>query len=118
MLGAEDRESAVDENAEVLRRMREDGDDLTKARHIDFHHLFALEQDAVDFEEALRNQGYRVTHDFWNEQDAWLTTVQIRMVPALDEITATELELDEIARSFDGRPDGWGCMEVDGSRAS
>lgn len=116
MLGAAGHESPEEENADVLRRMAADGDDLTKARHIDFHHLFAREEDAMTFQDAARNEGYRADHDFWSERDAWLTTVHVRMVPTLEEITAMELALDGIARSFDGEPDGWGCMEVDASQ--
>ena len=44
-------------------------------------------------------------------------TMHGRMVPTLDELTAMELKLDEIAPSFGGKPDGWGCMEVDGANA-
>ena len=117
MLGADGNESSEEENAEVLRRMADDGDDLTQARHIDFHHLFALEEDALTFKEIARNQGHWADHDFWNEPNAWLTTVHVRMVPTVEEITAMELTLDEIARSFGGEPDGWGCMEVDGTKA-
>ena len=69
------------------------------------------------FHDAARNEGYRADYDFWAEQNAWLTTVHIRMVPTLEEITAMELTLGGIARSFGGEPDGWGCMEVDGTPA-
>ena len=117
MLGADGNDSPEEENADVLRRMARDGDDLTQARHIDFHHQFAREEDAVAFQEAARNEGYRTDHDFWNEPNAWLTTVHVRMVPTLEDITAMELTLDGIARTFGGEPDGWGCMEVDGTRA-
>lgn len=112
MLGADGNDSPEEENADVLRRMKEDGDDLTKARDIDFHHLFTSETDAAAFEGAVRNQGYQADRDYWNELHEWLTTVHVRMVPTLDEITAKELELNGIARSFAGEPDGWGCMEV------
>ena len=33
MLGADGNDSPEEENADVLRRMANDGDDLTKARH-------------------------------------------------------------------------------------
>lgn len=115
MLGADGNDSPVEENADVLRRMAGDGDDLTKPRHIDFHHLFAREEDAFEFQQAARNQGHWSDHDFWAEQNAWLTTVHIRMVPTLEEITAMELALNGIARSFNGEPDGWGCMVVGGT---
>ena len=112
MLGGNDNGSPKEENAEVLQRMAADGDDLTQARHIDFHHLFAREEDALAFQESARSKGYRAEHDYWNEQNEWLTTVHIRMVPTLEEIADMELALDQIARSFHGEPDGWGCMEV------
>lgn len=112
MLGVDGNESPEEANADVLRRMAADGDDLTMARHIDFHHLFASEEDAVAFQEANRNEGYQADHDFWAEQNAWLTAVHIRMVPTFEEIMAMELALNEIARSFNGKPDGWGCMEM------
>lgn len=113
MLGLDDSESRGEENADVLLRMAADGDDLTKPRVIDFHHLFSSAADAMTFVEAVRGKGYaKVDHDFWEEQNAWLTAVHIKMAPSLKEITATEHELNEIAESLDGKPDGWGCMEV------
>ena len=117
MLGADRSESPAEESADVLRRMAEDGDDLTKARQIDFHHQFGREESALAFQETVRNRGYRTDHHFWNESNGWLTTVHIRMVPTVEEITAMELALDEIARSFEGEPDGWGCMEQDDTLA-
>lgn len=97
----------------MLRRMKDDGDDLTKARDIEFNHLFDCEADAIAFENAVRGEGYsNIDHDFWHEVAAWLTSVRLRMVPDLDGITATELALNEIAKDFDGKPDGWGCMEI------
>ncbi len=117
MLGADGHETPEEENADILRRMAADGDDLTKARHIDFHHRFAREEDAVAFQEATRNLGHRADHDFWAEQSAWLTTVHIRMLPTLEEITAMEFALNGIARSLNGQADGWGCMEVEATPA-
>lgn len=113
MLGLDGPESPGEKNEDVLLRMAEDGDDLTKPREIDFHHIFSSTADAMAFLEAVRGQGYsKVDHDFWQEQNSWLTAVHVKMAPTLAEITATELALNEIAASFDGESDGWGCMEV------
>lgn len=113
MLGAESPGSSEEENAEVLRRMVADGDSLTNHRDVEFNHLFSREEAAVAFLNAAREQGYlRSTHEYWNEYLSWLTAIRIRMIPTLEEITETELDLTEIASRFDGRPDGWGCMEV------
>lgn len=113
MLGADGPGSPEEENAEVLRRMAADGDSLINKRDVEFNHLFTREDSAVDFITAARAQGYqRCEHEYWNEQVAWLTSIRIRMVPTLEEITEIELNLAELASPFDGRPDGWGCMEV------
>ncbi len=103
----------AEENAGVLLRMAEAGDKLTAPHDLDFHHLFARAEDAVAFLESVRAQGYsKADHDFCQEENAWLTAVHVRMVPVLDEISAIELSLDAIAARFDGRADGWGCMEI------
>ena len=113
MLGADGPGSPEEENAEVLRRMAADGDSLLNKRDIEFNHLFSQADGASDFLEAAKAKGYqRGPREYWNEQMAWLTAIRIRMVPTLEEITAIELELAEIASEFEGRPDGWGCMEV------
>lgn len=48
-----------DENGDVLRRMLDDGDDLTLARPIDFFHVFAEESDAQDFAAAAARPSSR-----------------------------------------------------------
>ncbi len=113
MLGADDHDSPEEANTDVLKRMVDDGDDLTKSRDIDFNHLFAYETDTVAFEKAVREAGYhKVARDFWAEQGRWLTSVTIQMVPDLGKIAAIEHALNEIATPLEGQPDGWGCMEV------
>lgn len=113
MLGADGPGSPEEENAEVLKRMAADGDSLTNTRDIEFNHLFVREDSAVAFLNAAKEQGYlRGTHEFWKEQVAWLTSIRIRMVPTLEGITEIELNLAGIASGFEGRSDGWGCMEV------
>ncbi len=113
MLGSGEEEFSGNENAEVLAKMAADGDDLSKSRDIDFTHLFSSEENAVAFVAEATSKGYsRCMHEFWKERLAWLTSIQVRMVPSLEEISATEAELNEMAQAFEGRSDGWGCMEV------
>jgi hypothetical protein len=119
LLGADGADSPTEENSDILQRMVADGDDLTKSRELDFHHLFDHKENAIAFEDAVLAAGYyKVDHDFWPEQGGWLTAVHVRMIPDLDEITATELALNEIALRLEGRADGWGCMEIIPTEAS
>lgn len=111
-LGVEEP-SLEEVNSDLIQRMRDDGDPLIKPRDIDFNHYFAEEDFALAFEQDVRAAGYsRIDHDFWNEWDAWITTVHVSMVPEVEKITAIELELDDIAARYGGKSDGWGCMEV------
>lgn len=111
MLGAE---AVEEENADVLRRMVADGDDLEVSRDIDFHHLFHEEADAIAYKEIVRSAGYTVVdHDFWPEMERWLTAVHVTMLPELEKITRTELELNSLAAPLNGESDGWGCIEVE-----
>lgn len=112
-------EGAKEENAEVLRRMIADGDDLTVLRDIDFHHLFLEEADSIAFKHTAREAGYpMVDHDFWPEMERWLTAVHVPMLPDLEKITRTELALNALAAPLNGEPDGWGCVEVEKAELS
>jgi len=102
-----------DENGDVLRRMQANGDNLEKARDIDFNYVFPEEEDARQFSAAIGRLGYdRVSYEFWQEKQMWDVQVIVFMVPGHAEITRIELSLDAIAREFFGRADGWGCFEV------
>ena len=94
--------------------MLEHGDNLAKARDIDFNHVFESEEDAQRFLAAAKNAGYqRVSYAFEEETGAWGVLIKIYMLPTHEDITREELKLDSLAREFSGRADGWGCMQVD-----
>ena len=113
ILGTETPETHKEENAKVLSRMVADGDMLTDHRDVEFNHLFNRENSAIDFLQAALDQGYtRSEYLFWDDHLCWLTSIRVTMIPNLEEITATELQLMELASSFHGKPDGWGCIEV------
>ena len=101
----------LDENAAVMARLAEDGDDLTEPRDIDFAHIFADQSAAKAFCAWAERQGYDVTLD--DGEDANIEVlVRRRMVPDLHAITELELALAAAARAHDGEPDGWGCFAV------
>ncbi len=113
ILGAEDSRAASEETKAILTRMAKDGDDLSQPREIDFNHLFEEKDKAAAFMDAVLQRGYKNADcDFWSDEGKWQTAVHIFMVPELEEINEIEAELDEIAKSLGGSPDGWGCMEI------
>jgi len=100
-----------DENGDVLRRMLDDGDDLTLARPIDFFHVFAEESDAQDFFAAVSARPELAVEgpDFDDDDGIWEVTATRVMAPEHKAITALEAELTELAAQYRGYPDGWGC---------
>lgn len=103
-----------DENAEVLRRMIESGDDLTLPRDIDFFFLFPTFAQAEAFATeaaALDDVGVGLAAP----TDGPETEVRVvrHMVPTHAGITVLESELWVMAQSHGGEADGWGCEQID-----
>lgn len=114
LFGGKDADFPNDLNGDVFRRMRDHGDDLSKPREIDFNHVFQKEEDANRFTDAVRQAGFaKVSYKYEEDLKAWDAQVQIFMLPTHADVTEKESKLDAIARKFDGRADGWGCMQVD-----
>lgn len=111
----------ADENGNVLRLMVAHGDDLSRARVVDFGHLLPDEASARRMAAAATQLGFVVQvepiEDDEAEPDqpvgAWDVTCSREMVPTHAGITAVERQLDALARSFGGRADGWGCETFD-----
>jgi hypothetical protein len=102
-----------DENAGVLREMAAAGDDLRKPRPMDFNHLFPTRDGAIAFARRVDSEGFTPVVRPYDKPgfpfDVTVTTQAV--VPTCDYITVTEQRLAAIAAEYEGRADGWGCME-------
>lgn len=112
----------ADENGNVLRLMTAHGDDLTRARVVDFGHLLPDEAAARRMAAAAVQLGFAVQVEPIDDEEEvpagqrageWDVTCSQEMVPTHAGITAVERQLDALARSFGGRADGWGCETFD-----
>lgn len=101
-----------DGNGDALRRMQAQGDDLTRARNIDFTVAFADASSAEQFAEHFRTLGYGVSVEVTEpDQDfPWDVIVVQHMVPSYDGITDFEKLLQSVADGWGGHNDGWGCF--------
>ena len=99
-----------DENGNVLRRMLEDGDDLSKARTIDFCFIFPERGQALAFAEMVDDRELEVCISYNEERNLWDAIVKRHMVPTHRDITAFEVSLASQAESVGGEADGWGCF--------
>jgi len=101
-----------DDNSDVLRRLEEQGDDLTKARNVDFSVVFPVEDAAERFAEQFRAKGFTASVYFAEEMKefSWNVNVVKHMTPSLREICDFETALQEAAAMLGGHNDGWGCF--------
>jgi hypothetical protein len=102
---------ALDENAAVLARMAEQGDDLTQAREIEFTYVFDNGGAAEAFCVWARQRGFDAEIEVRDDANTDVI-VRRRMVPDLHLLTDLELALAAAARDHAGEPDGWGCFAV------
>jgi hypothetical protein len=104
----------ADENGDVLRRMRQHGDDLSKPRDIEFFFIFPDKEKAMLFAVSAETRfNFRTTPGYSRERNLWETVTTIFMTPTHSSISGIEAELAQLAQEFNGESEGWGCMQVD-----
>jgi hypothetical protein len=101
-----------DDNGDALRRLEEQGDDLTKARNVDFSVVFPIESVAQRFEEHFRAQGSTASVYFSEEMKEfpWNVNIVKSMAPSHRKIGEFETSLQEVADALGGHNDCWGCF--------
>ncbi|WP_440224225.1 ribonuclease E inhibitor RraB [Dokdonella sp. MW10] len=104
-----------DENGEVLWRMAQDGDNLDKAREIDFSVIFPSEEAAMQFATRLLRRGEKVSFGSHEGDDEcpWQVEVHPVMLPTHRNVTDFENVLAMESESLAGRNDGWGCFSME-----
>lgn len=102
-----------DVNGDALWQMQQNGDDLSKPREIEFTVIFATEDEALKFGEALliNRQKILLSDNEENKEYPFEIIVYVYMEATYDEITGYEELLESHAEKFNGRGDGWGCLE-------
>lgn len=102
-----------DENGNVLREMKESGDDLSRPRFVDFTVVFPNEAGAKQLAGRFEKRGCTVAvkRSGVIPELPWDVTVSRFMVPAHGAISEFENELASASASLGGRNDGWGCFE-------
>ena len=101
-----------DENGDVLRRMKRNGDDLKISRDINFSVVFPSVGEAQDVVACVRQLGLKTSVEKSGcvPEAPWDVTVTKHMTPTHEDITEFEEVLDDMSNPFGGRNDGWGCI--------
>ncbi|MBV8223166.1 MAG: ribonuclease E inhibitor RraB, partial [Candidatus Eremiobacteraeota bacterium] len=94
----------------TLDGMRHAGADLSKPTEIS-HYLYFPTKDLADQAAVdLRSQGYKVTVDtpaMVRPNEAWLAQATQTVVPSIDYLHKTRVELTALAAKLGGTYDGW-----------
>jgi hypothetical protein len=101
-----------DANADALKRMKFNGDDLARLRDVDFTVVFPNEGAAKEFEERFRSLGHRTSVEFSGtiRELPWEVVVVKNMALSEVDIECFEGTLQGVASGLHGRNDGWGCF--------
>ena len=102
---------ALEQNAQTLANMADGGDDLTKARLVDFSHVLPSLEAANGFGRWAADRGYSCAIDELSGP-SYDVTVTCSMVPELKALTEVEQSLAGAAACFGGHADGWGCFAI------
>lgn len=101
-----------DDNGQILRLMHEAGDDLSKARNVDFCFIFGERAQALDFMRLVPDKGIEMSLSWYEEKSSWQVIITIYMTPSHAGITAMESAMSKKAEQAGGSADGWGCLQV------
>ncbi len=101
-----------DSNGNMLWNMERGGDNLSKAREIQFSVIFPSQEQALKFGRILlaNNQKLSFCPYLENPEHPWEITAYPEMPASYENITSYQYLLETQARKFDGIYDGWYCQ--------
>lgn len=99
-----------DADGDVLRRLVEHGNDLSKFMVIDFH-IVVPDQDAgLALGEEVKQAGYKPELFYDEEADEITLQASKLMLPDHPALIDAQVELGQMALPHGGTIDGWGTM--------
>jgi hypothetical protein len=98
-----------DADGDALRRVAQDGSDMSKPMDIDFAVAAPDEDSSNAIAQAARVQGYR-TDVHRGDDGKWSCYCTRTMIATYDEVVRVQAELDALSRPLGGHADGWGTF--------
>lgn len=100
-----------DSDGDALRRVMNDGSDMSKPMFIGFQVAVPDETAAKALAEVAYKLGYRVSvYDSEECRLPWTCECSTRMLATYEGVLAVQAELADISKQFGGFPDGWGTF--------
>ena len=99
-----------DDDGDALRRVAEEGSDMSKSMRIDFAVLAPNIDAAEAIAKAARPLRYETRIDQDSESGRWTCYCSREMLATNEAIVDAQRELDAISKPFSGCCDGWGTF--------
>lgn len=106
------KELPSDATGDALRRLRDDGADLSKPHEIAFYLGAPDEEAGMSIMTAAAEEGFEVSLNKDDAGSEWTCCCTRMVLPGYHEITQIEARLDALAGRFGGKADGWGAFPV------
>lgn len=99
-----------DADGDALRRLVDDGSDLSQPMGIDFAVAVPDEKAGHALASLAASRGYRAELSQDEETGEWTCSCTRFMVASYETLVAAQAELDAMARPLGGYADGWGSF--------
>lgn len=100
-----------DSDGGALRRLYEDGSDMSRPMYIDFQVAMPSKEAAHTLAEQARKLGYRTAvYDSEECRLPWTCQCSTRMLATYEGVLAIQAELARLSSPLGGFPDGWGTF--------
>ena len=99
-----------DADGNALKRIADDGVDMTKPLTIEFQIAVPDEAIANSVVNDIKKEGYSSKKDHDEVDDEWLIICPIEIVPSYDNIVSTQQRLERLISSSNAQLVGWGVL--------
>jgi regulator of RNase E activity RraB len=99
-----------DADGDALRRLAEDGNDLTRPMQIDFTVSVPSLAAGHAVAQAAQEIGYRASVEHDEEGETWTCYCSRHMVASYDAVILAQEELNRLSAPHGGHCDGWGSF--------
>jgi hypothetical protein len=101
-----------DADGDALRRLRNNGSDMSQPHKIDFYLTFKDRTAAAAVEERIILLGIDVTVNQRATDGRWACDCQKSIVPTHEDIVRFDRRLKNLCEEFGGTYEGWGTMSL------
>jgi regulator of RNase E activity RraB len=99
-----------DADGDALRRVVDNGSDMSKPMYVDFQILVRREESAHSLADAARKLGYHTSVYDSDGKPPWTCQCSTRMLATYEGVIAIQNELADLSEPFGGKCDGWGTF--------